>query len=131
MRNSDGYATTNGMSTMSNNATANTKNSQEKSRSTTPAWNQNYVQPNSTEVAGSAANLVGRVRKRRTDMVFYPTKSNISFIFAQVLVEQGLGDRDFVHRIVSREMQEALNMTSEEMDLAAHRLIQQNHMADR
>lgn len=49
----------------------------------------------------------------------------------QVLVEQGLGDRDFVHRIVSREMQEALNMTSEEMDLAAHRLIQQNHMANR
>lgn len=46
----------------------------------------------------------------------------------QVLVEQGLGkycDPDFI-RYTSREMQEALDMTSEEMDLAAHQLMLQN-----
>ena len=45
----------------------------------------------------------------------------------QVLVEQGLGkycDPDFV-RYTSREMQEALDMTPEEMDMAAHQLLQQ------
>lgn len=44
-----------------------------------------------------------------------------------MLVEQGLGkycDPDFV-RYTSREMQEALDMTSEEMDMAAHQLLQQ------
>lgn len=47
--------------------------------------------------------------------------------FEKVLVEQGLGkfcDPDFV-RYTSREMQEALNMTSEEMDAAAHQLLLQ------
>jgi voltage-dependent calcium channel L type alpha-1D len=42
-------------------------------------------------------------------------------------VEQGLGkycDPDFV-RYTSKEMQEALDMTQEEMDLAAHQLLQQ------
>lgn len=42
-------------------------------------------------------------------------------------MEQGLGkycDPDFV-RYTSREMQEALGMTSEEMDMAAHQLVQQ------
>jgi hypothetical protein len=45
----------------------------------------------------------------------------------QVLVEQGLGkfcDPEFV-RYTSREMQEALDMTQEEMDRAAHRLLLQ------
>ncbi|CAL1688812.1 unnamed protein product [Lasius platythorax] len=45
----------------------------------------------------------------------------------QVLVEQGLGkycDTDFV-RYTSREMQEALDMTREEMDRAAHQLLLQ------
>lgn len=45
----------------------------------------------------------------------------------KVLVEQGLGkycDPDFV-RYTSREMQEALDMTSEEMDMAAHQLLSQ------
>lgn len=45
-----------------------------------------------------------------------------------MLVEQGLGkycDPDFI-RYTSREMQEALDMTSEEMDLAAHQLMLQN-----
>lgn len=44
----------------------------------------------------------------------------------QVLAQQGLGkycDPDFV----AREMQEALDMTSEEMDIAAHQLLQQEH----
>jgi len=42
-------------------------------------------------------------------------------------VEQGLGkycDADFV-RYTSREMQEALDMTQEEMDRAAHQLLLQ------
>ncbi|XP_011305277.1 muscle calcium channel subunit alpha-1 isoform X6 [Fopius arisanus] len=54
------------------------------------------------EVIGSAESLVGRV-----------------------LAEQGLGkycDPDFV-RYTSREMQEALDMTREEMDRAAHQLL--------
>ncbi|KAF5296914.1 hypothetical protein FQA39_LY12271 [Lamprigera yunnana] len=60
--------------------------------------------PTSFEVVGSAESLVGRV-----------------------LVEQGLGkycDPDFV-RYTSKEMQEALDMTQEEMDRAAHHLLQQ------
>lgn len=43
-------------------------------------------------------------------------------------MEQGLGkycDSNFI-RYTSREMQEALNMTSEEMDIAAHQLMIQN-----
>ncbi|XP_073994416.1 ca[2+]-channel protein alpha[[1]] subunit D isoform X2 [Rhodnius prolixus] len=63
--------------------------------------------PNFAEVVGSAESLVGRV-----------------------LVEQGLGkycDAEFV-RYTSREMQEALDMTQEEMDRAAHRiLLQERH----
>lgn len=42
-----------------------------------------------------------------------------------MLVEQGLGkfcDPEFV-RYTSREMQEALDMTQEEMDRAAHRIL--------
>ncbi|XP_024084384.1 muscle calcium channel subunit alpha-1 isoform X2 [Cimex lectularius] len=60
--------------------------------------------PNFPEVVGSAESLVGRV-----------------------LVEQGLGkfcDPEFV-RCTSREMQEALDMTQEEMDRAAHRILLQ------
>ncbi|XP_066152799.1 muscle calcium channel subunit alpha-1 isoform X1 [Euwallacea fornicatus] len=59
--------------------------------------------PPSFEVVGSAESLVGRI-----------------------LVEQGLGkycDPDFV-RNTSKEMQEALHMTQEEMDRAAHQLLQ-------
>uniref|UniRef100_A0A1Q3G4E2 Voltage-dependent L-type calcium channel subunit alpha n=2 Tax=Culex tarsalis TaxID=7177 RepID=A0A1Q3G4E2_CULTA len=57
-----------------------------------------------TEVVGSAESLVGKV-----------------------LLEQGLGkycDADFVH-CTQLEMQEALEMTQEEMDLAAHELMLQ------
>lgn len=49
-----------------------------------------------------------------------------------MLVEQGLGkycDQDFI-RYTSREMQEALNMTTEEMDIAAHQLMHQNRRND-
>lgn len=52
---------------------------------------------------------------------------SISASISKVLVKQGLGkfcDPDFV-RYTSREMQEALNMTSEEMDAAAHQLLLQ------
>jgi len=45
----------------------------------------------------------------------------------QVLAEQGLGkycDPEFV-RNASKEMQEALEMTQEEMDRAAHKLLLQ------
>ncbi|CAH1121808.1 unnamed protein product [Ceutorhynchus assimilis] len=59
--------------------------------------------PPSFEVVGSAESLVGRI-----------------------LVEQGLGkfcDPEFV-RNTSKEMQEALDMTQEEMDRAAHQLLQ-------
>ncbi|XP_063220472.1 muscle calcium channel subunit alpha-1 isoform X4 [Bacillus rossius redtenbacheri] len=62
--------------------------------------------PNFPEVVGSAESLVGRV-----------------------LVEQGLGkycDAEFV-RYTSREMQEALDMTQEEMDRAAHRLLMKEY----
>lgn len=60
--------------------------------------------PTPFEVVGSAESLVGRV-----------------------LADQGLGkycDPDFV-RCTSKEMQEALDMTQEEMDRAAHHLLQQ------
>lgn len=53
-------------------------------------------------------------------------QTNTKFQF-QVLVEQGLGkycDPDFV-RFTSNEMQEALDMTKEEMDLTAHQILQQ------
>ncbi|CAH0562347.1 unnamed protein product [Brassicogethes aeneus] len=60
--------------------------------------------PPSFEVVGSAESLVGRI-----------------------LAEQGLGkycDPEFV-RYTSKEMQEAMDMTQEEMDRAAHQLLQQ------
>ena len=46
-------------------------------------------------------------------------------LVGKVLLEQGLGkfvDADFI-RTTSREMQEAMCMTSEEMDRAAHHLL--------
>lgn len=49
------------------------------------------------------------------------------FLLCQVLAQQGLGkfcDPEFV-RNTSREMQEALNMTQDEMDRAAHALLAQ------
>merc|ERR1719225_1755331 len=60
----------------------------------------------SIPIVGSAENLVGRV-----------------------LRDQGLGkycDPEFV-RAASREMQEAMDMTPEEFDAAAHQLLQQEH----
>ncbi|EFX89598.1 hypothetical protein DAPPUDRAFT_310458 [Daphnia pulex] len=71
-----------------------------------PKYDENFLHPsyNAQEeaVAGSAESLVGKV-----------------------LVEQGLGkfiDDDFI-RTTSREMQEAMDMTQEEMDRAAHHLL--------
>lgn len=80
-------------------------------------------QAGSFEVIGSAENLVGRVSARV--LIFSLSHSLITPPLLQVLVEQGLGkycDTDFV-RYTSREMQEALEMTREEMDLAAHELL--------
>lgn len=71
---------------------------------TEPLTGSLYRKPPPFDVVGSAESLVGRVLK-----------------------EQGLGkycDPDFV-RYTSKEMQEALNMTQEEMDRAAHHLLQQ------
>lgn len=51
----------------------------------------------------------------------------------QVLAQQGLGkycDPDFI-RYTSLEMQEALEMTTEEMDLAAHQLLLQQGAGNR
>jgi len=62
----------------------------------------NYLFASEDGVAGSAESLVGKV-----------------------LLEQGLGkflDEDFI-RATSREMQEAMDMTQEEMDRAAHLLL--------
>ncbi|XP_055313578.1 muscle calcium channel subunit alpha-1 isoform X5 [Sitodiplosis mosellana] len=112
---SGGYANSNGVSVLSTNETgADMANFHAKQRLTqsTPGSPQEHGRPTSFEVVGSAESLVGRV-----------------------LVEQGLGkfcDPDFI-RYTSREMQEALNMTSEEMDMAAHQLIQnqiQNRLAN-
>lgn len=83
---------------------------------------------NSFEVIGSAESLVGRVRC--FFFIELKTSDLIILLSQQVLAEQGLGkycDADFV-RYTSREMQEALDMTSEEMDLAAHELLQQEHL---
>jgi len=68
-------------------------------------YDENYLHPhnyNDDGVIGSAESLVGKV-----------------------LLEQGLGkflDEDFI-RATSREMQEAMDMTEEEMDRAAHLLL--------
>jgi len=51
--------------------------------------------------------------------------SNDRFVFVQILAEQGLGkycDDVFVQN-ASKELREALNMTREEIDSAAHQLL--------
>lgn len=51
----------------------------------------------------------------------------IHFICQQVLQKEGLGkfcDPDFV-RATQRELAEAINLTQEEMDMAAHQILQQ------
>lgn len=62
------------------------------------------------------------------DMKIYPlvfTHILYEHHYLQVLAEYGLGkfvDPEFV-KVTSKELQEALNMTQEEMDRAAHKLI--------
>ena len=90
----------------------------------------------SIPVVGSAENLVGRV-SHDFIIIFrlvysFRTLSErkvsytISFSkFVKVLRDQGLGkycDPEFV-RAASREMQEAMDMTPEEFDAAAHQLL--------
>lgn len=63
---------------------------------------------------------------------FFFTRNNLNLnLIPQVLVEQGLGkycDPDFV-RTTSREIAEALDMTSEEMDRAAHNILSSSQEA--
>lgn len=93
----------------------------------TPGSPQEVNRPNSFEVVGSAESLVGRVSDR-AERTYTLLNAFFCTVSVKVLVEQGLGkyaDQDFI-RYTSREMQEALDMTSEEMDRAAHELMQQN-----
>lgn len=85
----------------------------------------------SIPVVGSAENLVGRVSiKIELTLVVRENKGihlrlTFSTIFLQVLRDQGLGkycDPEFV-AAASREMQEAMDMTPEEFDAAAHQLL--------
>ena len=74
-------------------------------------------------VIGSAESLVGKV----LDLFeFFERGIGVNWcVCRQVLLEQGLGkflDEDFI-RATSREMQEAMDMTEEEMDRAAHLLL--------
>ncbi|CAL7937216.1 unnamed protein product [Xylocopa violacea] len=96
----------------------------------------NYLHPNSEYVswAGESNGSIGAERLSHS-LPGSPADRKPNFevigsaesLVGRVLVEQGLGkycDPDFV-RYTSREMQEALDMTSEEMDRAAHQLLLQ------
>ena len=91
----------------------------------------------SIPVVGSAENLVGRVSHNFESLKVWPIHSfsanrsqklSYTFFFSKlvkVLRDQGLGkycDPEFV-RAASREMQEAMDMTPEEFDAAAHQLL--------
>ncbi|XP_019884382.1 muscle calcium channel subunit alpha-1 isoform X3 [Camponotus floridanus] len=97
---------------------------------------RNYLHPNSEYVSWTAESngSVGAERLSHS-MPGSPADRKPNFevigsaesLVGRVLVEQGLGkycDPDFV-RYTSREMQEALDMTREEMDRAAHQLLLQ------
>lgn len=82
-------------------------------------------------VNGLAESLVGGVsswrRYRLSSLLlrFLLCTPSVPFPHLQVLVAQGLGkycDVDFVGS-ATREMQEALDMTQEEMNLAAHQIL--------
>lgn len=96
----------------------------------------NYLHPNSEYVswAGESNGSIGAERLSHS-LPGSPADRKPNFevigsaesLVGRVLVEQGLGkycDPDFV-RYTSREMQEALDMTREEMDRAAHQLLLQ------
>ncbi|CAK9825736.1 Voltage-dependent calcium channel type D subunit alpha-1 [Anthophora retusa] len=96
----------------------------------------NYLHPNSEYVswAGESNGSIGAERLSHS-LPGSPADRKANFevigsaesLVGRVLVEQGLGkycDPDFV-RYTSREMQEALDMTREEMDRAAHQLLLQ------
>ena len=77
----------------------------------------------SIPIVGSAESLVGRVRNK--NKAFHAQCTLIFINFPKVLRDQGLGkycDPEFV-RAASREMQEAMDMTPEEFDAAAHQLL--------
>ncbi|XP_071863417.1 ca[2+]-channel protein alpha[[1]] subunit D isoform X8 [Bombus fervidus] len=83
----------------------------------------NYLHPNS-EYERLSHSLPGSPADRKPN---FEVIGSAESLVGRVLVEQGLGkycDPDFV-RYTSREMQEALDMTREEMDRAAHQLLLQ------
>ncbi|XP_076224247.1 ca[2+]-channel protein alpha[[1]] subunit D isoform X7 [Nomia melanderi] len=83
----------------------------------------NYLHPNS-EYERLSHSLPGSPADRKPN---FEVIGSAESLVGRVLVEQGLGkycDPDFV-RYTSREMQEALDMTPEEMDRAAHQLLLQ------
>lgn len=97
----------------------------------------NYLHPNSEYVPSWAGESNGSVGAERLShsLPGSPADRKPNFevigsaesLVGRVLVEQGLGkycDPEFV-RYTSREMQEALDMTREEMDRAAHQLLLQ------
>ncbi|CAH2060511.1 unnamed protein product, partial [Iphiclides podalirius] len=66
-------------------------------------------------------------RPRQNNTVPYCVENPAESLIARVLAEQGLGkycDKDFIQS-TSREMQEALDLTQEEMDTAANQIILQ------
>ncbi|XP_018365717.1 PREDICTED: voltage-dependent calcium channel type D subunit alpha-1-like isoform X2 [Trachymyrmex cornetzi] len=83
----------------------------------------NYLHPNS-EYERLSHSMPGSPADRKPN---FEVIGSAESLVGRVLVEQGLGkfcDPDFV-RYTSREMQEALDMTREEMDQAAHQLLLQ------
>nr|XP_012136471.1 PREDICTED: muscle calcium channel subunit alpha-1 isoform X5 [Megachile rotundata] len=83
----------------------------------------NYLHPNN-EYERLSHSLPGSPADRKPN---FEVIGSAESLVGRVLVEQGLGkycDPEFV-RYTSREMQEALDMTREEMDRAAHQLLLQ------
>lgn len=73
------------------------------------------------EVVGSAESLVGRILVQQGLGI---NRESVNYLPYPTLIVAGkFCDPDFV-RNTSKEMQEALDMTQEEMDRAAHELLQ-------
>lgn len=84
--------------------------------------NVSYRNNETTRVIQSSTNSPQNINGKYTEVV-----GSAESLVGKVLIEQGLGkycDADFVH-CTQLEMQEALDMTQEEMDLAAHELMLQ------
>lgn len=85
-----------------------------------------YLLPNKKEEANGHARSVRNVPDGLPPPPFDVVGSAESLV-SKILTKQGLGkyaDPEFV-RYTSKEMQEAMDMTQEEMDLAAHQILRQ------